>query len=198
MTRFHVSTAGLALLFALHPALAQTPAPSAAATPASAPRGAIASHPEWPKANPEDVKTPEAIIAAVSSAISGEAGKPRDWNRVRSLFLPGGGRMVVSQVPKSGPSDVTVLTLDDYQARAGGQTFYEVPIAYEVQSFGHMTHVYESYGIYHKQNDPTPSVRGVNSWELAFDGSRYYIVQVLWDTERPDNPLPAALQPATQ
>jgi hypothetical protein len=101
--------------------------------------------------------------------------------------------MVVTRVPKQGPADVTVLSIEDYEKRAGGQTFFEKPIAYEVESFGRITHVYESYGIRHKATDAEPSVRGVNSFELLFDGSRYYILQIFWDTERPDNPLPTNL-----
>ena len=101
--------------------------------------------------------------------------------------------MVVTRVPEHGPADVTVLSIEDYEKRAGGQTFFEKPIAFEVESFGRMTHVYESYSIRHKATDTEPSVRGVNSFELLFDGSRYYILQIFWDTERPDNPLPSKL-----
>ncbi len=170
---------------------------SPAAAPRSAPApGAIAAHPEWPKANQEDVKSPEAIIAALSDSISGDAGKTRDWNRFRSLFVPGAGRMVVTRVPKTGPVDLTVLSMEDYIARSSGnapQSFFEIPIAYDVQSFGRMTHVYESYGLYHARGEK-PYVRGVNSFELLSDGTRYYVLQVYWDTERPDNPLPAKLE----
>ena len=56
-----------------------------------------------------------------------------------------------------------------------------------------MTHVYESYGLHHTRTD-RPFTRGINSVELLNDGSRYYILQVYWDTERPDNPLPPPLQ----
>ena len=173
--------------------VAQTAAP-AAPRPAPTP-GAIASHPDWPAAKPEDVKTPEAIINALSESISGEAGKPRDWNRFRSLFVPGVGRMITARVPKTGPSDVTVLPIEDYIARLSSgtpSTFYEKPIAYDVQSFGRMTHVYESYGLHHSATEP-PYVRGVNSWELVSDGTRYWVLQVYWDNERPDNPIPAKL-----
>ena len=157
--------------------------------------GAIAAHPDWPRASPDDVDSPQAIVAALSETISGQAGKPRDWNRFRSLFVPGAGRLVVTRVPKSGPADVTVLSIDDYIAHSSGgasQSFYEIPIAYQVEGFGRMTHVYESYGLHHAK-DEAPYVRGVNSWELLFDGTRYYVLQVFWDTERPDNPLPANL-----
>lgn len=162
--------------------------------PAPAP-GAIAAHPDWPKANPDDVKSPEAIIAALSASISGDAGKPRDWNQFRSLFVPGAGRMVITRVPKIGPADVTVLSMEDYITRSNGstpQSFFEIPIAYDTQTFGRMTHVYESYGLHHTRTDE-PYVRGVNSFELLSDGTRYYVLQVYWDTERPDNPLPATL-----
>ncbi len=176
-------------------AAAQGAGVAAAPRPAPAP-GAIAAHPDWPKANPDDVKSPQAIIAALSSSISGEAGQARNLDRLRSLFVPGSGRMVVTRVPKAGPTDVTVMSLDEYIARSSSgtpQNFYEVPIAYEMQTFGRMTHVYESYGLHHTKDD-APYVRGVNSWELLSDGSRYYVLQVFWDTERPDNPIPANLQ----
>ena len=42
-----------------------------------------------PRANPADVASPDAIIAALYDVISGPAGQPRDWNRFRSLFAPG-------------------------------------------------------------------------------------------------------------
>lgn len=168
--------------------------PSAAARPAPAP-GSIAAHPEWPRANPDDVKSPEAIIAALSSSISGEAGQVRNWDRFRSLFVPGAGRLVVTRVPRTGPADVTVLSMEDYIARSSNgapASFFEIPIAYDVQSFGRMSHVYESYGLHHTRDDQ-PYVRGVNSFELLSDGTRFYVLQVFWDTERPDNPLPARL-----
>ncbi|MEG9431030.1 hypothetical protein [Terriglobus sp. ADX1] len=182
----------IGMLMAMQISGAQQQAVVATPRPAPAP-GVIASHPDWPKANPEDVKSPEAIIQALSDTISGEASKARDWNRFKSLFVPGAGRMMIVRHSKTGPADLTILSTDDYQARAGNQTFYEKPIAYEKQSFGHMTHVYESYAIFHTPTDTTPQTRGVNSWELMNDGTRYWILQVYWDTERPDNPIPAAL-----
>jgi len=42
-----------------------------------------------PVAAAEDVESANAIIAAVYDVISGPAGAERDWDRMRSLFLPG-------------------------------------------------------------------------------------------------------------
>src|SRR5580658_7280184 len=53
--------------------------------------GSLAGHPGWPSAkNPSDVDTVEHLVAALYDVISGPAGKPRDWDRFRSLFLPDG------------------------------------------------------------------------------------------------------------
>ena len=41
-----------------------------------------------PQARPEDVASMDAILAALYDVISGPAGKKRDWNRMRSLFIP--------------------------------------------------------------------------------------------------------------
>ena len=40
-------------------------------------------------ANPADVASPEAIIAALYDVISGPTSQPRNWERFRSLFAPG-------------------------------------------------------------------------------------------------------------
>ena len=188
-------TAALAVFWLTQSICGQTTPPTQANTAPKPAPGAIATHPDWPKAAPDDVKSPQAIIAALSDSISGEAGVPRNWDRFRSLFVPGAGRLIVTRVPQSGPADLTILSMEDYIARSTGnaqQSFYEIPIAYQVESFGRMTHVYESYGLHHTRTD-APFTRGINSFELLNGGTRYYVLQVYWDTERPDNPLPASL-----
>ena len=42
---------------------------------AQAPPTSIAGHPDWPKANHEDVKSVDAIVAAIYDVISGPTGK---------------------------------------------------------------------------------------------------------------------------
>jgi hypothetical protein len=59
-----------------------------------------------------------------------------------------------------------------------------------LQHFGVMAHVYASYESRRNQNDPKPFVRGIKSFELLSSGERWYITQVAWDRERPDNPIP--------
>jgi hypothetical protein len=35
-----------------------------------------------------------------------------------------------------------------------------------------------------------PFVRGVNSIDLLYDGSRWWVLSIAWNNEGPDNPLP--------
>ncbi len=88
-------------------------APSAAQSPAAA----LAAEPAAPAARPEEVATPEAIVAALYDVISGPKGQARDWNRFRSLFEPG-SRMIpagkrgtvhwVERVPPNVPHDLLI------------------------------------------------------------------------------------------
>jgi len=55
-----------------------------------------------------------------------------------------------------------------------------------------MTQVLSSYESHRSPGDK-PFDRGVNSFQLLNDGSRWWIVSIFWDSERPDNPIPAKL-----
>ncbi len=183
-------------------ASAQTPAPAATPSPAR-PAGSIASHPDWPKAKPEDVKSPEAILNAVYSVISGAKGQPRDWDRMRSLFVP--DARLIPSVPASvgsgvpSHSDVVMLTVDGYIARSSGRMtndgFFERSIHNETEQFGNIVQVWSTYESRHNLDDAAPFARGINSFQLLKDGDRYWVVNIFWDSENPTKPIPAAYLP---
>src|SRR5438876_4803218 len=70
-----------------------------------------------PAANPKDVDTIDAIMAALYNVISGPAGE-RDWNRFRSLFLPEARMGAVRKKP-DGAFSASSFTPDGYVERAG-------------------------------------------------------------------------------
>jgi hypothetical protein len=170
--------------------------PSSAPAPAPKPLvGSIAAHPEWPKAKSEDVKSVDAILAALYDVISGPKGKARDWDRMRSLFIPD-ARLIPSRVNKDTQQvDAIVLSVDGYIARSSTTMttngFFEHSIHNEVEQFGNIAHVWSTYESRHNADDATPFARGINSIQLLKDGDRYWIVNVFWDSERPDSPIPA-------
>jgi hypothetical protein len=173
-------------------ALAQQPAPAPAQKPLI---GSIAARPDWPKAKPEDVHSIEAILAALYNSISGGKGQARDWNRMRSLFTPD-AVLIPTRIDRgTGAADTVVLSLDDYIQRSTptmtASGFFERTIHNEAQQFGNIVQVWSTYESRHDLADPQPFSRGINSIQLLKSGDRYYIVDVFWDSERPDNPIPA-------
>ena len=156
---------------------------AAQATPESAPK--------TPPARPDDVKSIDSILTALYGVISGPAGE-RDWDRFRSLFLPQ-GRLTSSTKNSDGSSRVRPMSVEDYAKGAGGyfakNAFYESPIVNRVETFGNVSQVFSSYESRHAPGE-APFARGINSIQLLNDGSRWWVVSILWDEERSDNPLP--------
>ena len=154
---------------------------------------------------PEDVKSIDAIIAAVYDVISGPSGQKRDWERMRSLFAPGARLMPTAAVrPPGTPPDVkpvegdsfatTVLDVDGYVTRSGKYLeengFFERETAHRVETYGHIAHVWSTYEARHKADDPKPFMRGINSIQLMNDGKRWWVVTVFWEAETAQTPLP--------
>ncbi|MFZ0814484.1 MAG: hypothetical protein WAM78_03140 [Candidatus Sulfotelmatobacter sp.] len=145
-----------------------------------------------PPAKPEDVKSMDSILAAIYDVISGPAGD-RDWKRFRSLFLPQARFTQVDTEP-DGSKAVIAWNVDEFVRDAGlvfaKEPFYEKAIVNRPESFGDMTQVFSSYESRHSLTDK-PFERGINSIQLLNDGTRWWVLSILWDTERPGNPLPA-------
>jgi YVTN family beta-propeller protein len=142
----------------------------------------------------EDVSSIDRIIATVYDVISGPAGQKRDWDRFRGLFAPG-ARLIPTGRRPDGTRTIRVMTPDDYAAAAGPQLerngFFEREIGRRTEEFGGIAHVFSTYDSKRLASDSVPFARGINSIQLMNDGKRWWVVTIFWDSERPDNPLPA-------
>jgi hypothetical protein len=146
-----------------------------------------------PPAKPEDVESLDAIIKSLYDVISGPAGQKRDWDRMRSLFVPG-ARLIPIGARQGGGFATRVLTVDDY-IRVGGPSlerdgFFEREIGRVTERYGNMVHMFSAYDSKRTLADEKPFMRGINSIQAMHDGTRWWIVTVLWEPERPDNPVP--------
>jgi hypothetical protein len=186
-------------LLALTAALAATPFAEAQSSSNSAPAQPQASpapsSPDpfqgVPAAKPDDVKSVDSLLAALYDVISGPAGE-RDWNRFRSLFMPN-ARLTSAEKTPDGAVRVRPSSVEDY-VRLGGNYFlkngfFEKPIISRVETFGNVAQVFSSYESRHAPGE-APFARGINSLQMLYDGKRWWVVNILWDEERPDNPLP--------
>ena len=140
-----------------------------------------------------DAHSIEAIVHAIYDVISGPAGKARDWDRFRSLFFPG-ARLVRTSIgpdgrPRAQAMDTRAYEEDttDYFRR---ESFHEIEVARRIERFGNIAQVFSTYEARHAPDDAQPFKRGINSVQLFNDGQRWWVVSVLWDNERDDNPIP--------
>jgi hypothetical protein len=143
-------------------------------------------------AKAEDVNTIDGIINALYASISGPKGQPRDWNRMRSLFIPE-ARLIPSVNRPQGGRGLAVLNVNDYIATSGqflvDTGFREREVARRVEQFGSVAHAFSTYESF-REAETAAFMRGINSIQLFNDGTRWWVVSVFWDAERPGLQIP--------
>jgi hypothetical protein len=142
-----------------------------------------------------DVATPEAITSALYDILMGPAGRKRDWDRYRSLFHAN-ARLVPTGRNPDGSVRQRVITLDEYITQSGpvleARGLSGGEIGRSIDRFGNIAQVFSAYDT-KRPDDPgeRPFPRGINALQLLFDGARWWIVMLAWDSERPGNEIPS-------
>jgi hypothetical protein len=156
---------------------------------AHAPAGRAASIPA-PTACPP-ATTLDELIKALDDAVSGPGNKDRAC--LRELLLPDARMTPVSRVP-NGKLAPHHLTVDDWitaVARRGAEPFYERQVKVTTHQYGHIAQLWSEYEI-----RPTPegaaTLRGVNSIQAFYDGSRWRVVEILWEAENTAGAAPVS------
>lgn len=150
-----------------------------------------------PEAAAGDVESLESILAATYDVLSGPAGEARDWDRLRSLFLPT-ARMIPVQRAADGRVVYRPLTVEEYIQSSGHvieeMGFREVEVARRLERFGGVAHAFSTYEGY-REGVELPIMRGLNSIQLIHDGARWWIASIAWAPEQGDLPIPPRYQP---
>jgi hypothetical protein len=155
---------------------------------------APAAQPAAAAARPSDVASPEAVVTALYDLISGPAAQPRDWGRFRSLFLESGNLAFVMATP-AGERRLLNLSVEDFVRLAGpsyqtGTGFWEREIGHRVDRFGSVAHVFTAYETRRTAPDGPVSERGINSVQMIRHQDRWWISNLVFDSESPTNPIP--------
>jgi hypothetical protein len=154
--------------------------------------GAPAEQGTATQARPADVNSIDAIIAAIYDVISGPANQKRDWARMRSLFVPG-AHLIPTGMHPDGKIGIRMLPIDEYISRSEPlmekEGFFESELSRRTEQFGNIAHVWSTYESRHAKADK-PFARGINSIQLMNDGQRWWIVNIMWQGESPEHPLP--------
>jgi hypothetical protein len=119
----------------------------------------------------------------VYEVLSGRAGEMRDWDRWRPLYAPA-ARLIPIERDGDGLAAPHVLTPEEYiesrTSRLAAGDFYEWETDREEWRAGSVAHV---WSIYEAGRTPGGASirRGANSIQLWNDGSRWWILSVVWD-----------------
>lgn len=129
-----------------------------------------------------DVATLDAAVKTLYEVISGPAGQARDWDRFRHLLHPQARLQAVR--PQGG---IATLSADDYISRNEKalleQGFFESETSRHVQTFEGIAHVWSGFAI--RRSADTPVLRtGINSIQLYWDRTRWWVMNVFWDNAR--------------
>lgn len=123
-----------------------------------------------------------AVTAALYDAISGPAGRPRNWGQQERLFAPGARSYVLHREP-DGTCSAEVLTLEQYRATRSPffetNDFYEVEVGHEVVISGEFAHVMSAYESRRTPNGPAFE-SGVNAIMLARIGNEWRVTSIGW------------------
>lgn len=145
-----------------------------------------------------DVESLDAVIHALYEVISGDKGEKRDWDRFYFLFSED-ARLMPSSKNKEGKVNYRVMSPQEYREGSGNwleeNGFFEKEINRVVEQYGSLTHVWSTYESYRTSKDTEPFSRGINSIQCMHDGARWWILQIYWLGETPENPLPEKYLP---
>jgi hypothetical protein len=148
-----------------------------------------------PAAIATDVQSVDGIIAALYDVISGGIGEKRNWNRMRSLFVPEARIMAIFPKKESKDLGLRIMSISDYIANSGPilieTGFREKELRRRTEQWGELVHVFTSYEAVVEKDGAIR--RGINSVQLMNDGTRWWIVSLLFEAERPQLSLPEQL-----
>jgi hypothetical protein len=144
-------------------------------------------------ADPKDVSSFDAIIAAVYDVISGPARQKRNWDRMRTLFVPD-ARMIATGKRQSGEFVRRSMSVEDYITNSGPvlerDGFFETEIGRKTEQYGNIVHLFSTYESKRTIADEKPFMRGINSFQLWNDGKRWWVITIFWQSESNDMPIP--------
>ena len=144
-------------------------------------------------ADPKDVSSVDALVAALYDVISGPAGKKRNWDRMRTLFVPE-ARMISTGKGPEGEIIRRTRSVEEYINSSGPllerDGFFETEIGRSTDQYGNIVHIFSAYESKRAKADEKPFTRGINSIQLWNDGKRWWIITILWQSENNENPIP--------
>ncbi|HEX8466658.1 MAG TPA: hypothetical protein VF620_02500 [Allosphingosinicella sp.] len=139
--------------------------------------------------------TIDGLMKALYDSISGPPGG-QDFELSRRIQHPD-VRLVRTRLDESGKPVALSFSGDEYEANArallADMAFYEVETGRRVVRFGNVAQVFSAYEARTAPDGGDLIKRGMNCAHLFDDGTRWWLMHMIWDDERDGVEVPRKL-----
>ncbi len=134
----------------------------------------------------EEFATIDALMTALYRSVSGPPGG-QDLGLMRRIWHPD-VRLVRTRLDESGKPVAYSFSADQYEANVGSLLadlpFYEIETERRTVRFGNVAQVFSAYEARTAPDGGELIKRGMNCAHLYNDGSRWWLMHLIWDDER--------------
>ncbi len=136
---------------------------------------AMGQNTEW---DPEAVASIDGIVNEVLETISGDSTVVRDVEKLRMLFAPDATLRALAVAP-DGTRQLRIFNLEEFARIVrdyySGTNFDEYELRKTVNEYNGIAQVFQGYEV----QGPRGEEQGINSYQLYFDGERWWITSIL-------------------
>ncbi|KAA6459092.1 hypothetical protein DYQ86_17620 [Acidobacteria bacterium AB60] len=139
--------------------------------------------------------TVDDLIKAIDAAVSGPGNQDRTC--FRALFTPD-ARLIPIRIAADGTATPRVLSVQDWidlVAKRGSSALEEHQVKVKTESWAHLAHLWSTYTTTVDSPAGKTTDRGINSIQAVFDGKQWHIIEIVWQAEKPNEPVPAQYLP---
>lgn len=139
----------------------------------------------------DDVVSVKSLTAAYYDCVSGPIGETRDFDRLRNLFHPNAQLTYSYWSEEEKQNKLMHMDIEgyieklDYLDKKG---FYEEELFSKSETYGSIIQTISTYKFW--MEDKTAEGRGFSSYNLFYDGNRYWIISMFWMMESEKYPIP--------
>jgi len=142
-----------------------------------------------------DFSSLDGLFDALYSSISGPPGG-QDFELSRRIHHPD-ARLVRTGVDAEGNPTILSFSVDSYEENVrgilGDMHFYEIETERRTVRFGNVAQAYSAYEARDRPEGGRLIKKGLNFAHLYNDGSRWWLMHLIWDDEREGVAIPRAI-----
>lgn len=135
------------------------------------------------------VNSIDGIVNEVLATISGDSTVTRDVEKLRMLFTADATLRALAIAP-DGSRQLRTFNLEEFARIVrdyySGTNFYEYELKKTVNEYNGIAQAFQGYEV----KGPRGIEKGINSYQLYNDGQRWWIISILWVSDRNGVELP--------